>query len=148
VPVSSHYSSKGWWFWTAVPTFGQWAGGVSVGGADYYVPTVTPGASMQTNVWTHLVLTLDPVNGLLIYINGQWDGQTWADFDRNTGGPFIIGARGVSAGQTADEFWKGQVDEVAFYTNSLTLEQVQAHYAAALYGNNSKPVFKLQPQSQ
>src|SRR5262249_9405213 len=87
-------------------------------------------------------------NGVLIYINGQWDSQGWADFDRNTGGPFVIGARGVSAGQAADQFWKGQVDEVAFYTNSLTLAQVQAHYAAALYGNNSKPVFKLQPQSQ
>jgi hypothetical protein len=37
---------------------------------------------------------------------------------------------------------------VAFYTNSLSLEQVQAHYAAALYGNTTKPYFLLQPQSQ
>ena len=146
-PASSRFSTKGWWFWSAVPGNGQWSGGVSSGGRDFYVPTTTAAASMQTNQWTYLVMT-SGTNGLLVYINGQWDGQAWADFDRNTGGPFIIGARGVSAGQTADEFWKGQVDEVAFYTNSLTLEQVQAHYAAALYGNNSKPVFKLQPQSQ
>jgi hypothetical protein len=148
VPVSSHYSSKGWWFWTGVPTFGQWSGGVSVGGGDYYVPTIVPAASMQTNVWTHLVMSLDPVNGLVIYINGQWDNRGWADFDRNTGGPFIIGAEGMSSGQPANSFWKGEVDEVAFYTNSLSLEQVQAHYAAALYGNTTKPFFTLQPQSQ
>jgi hypothetical protein len=66
VPVSSHYSSKGWWFWTAVPTFGQWSGGVSVGGNDFYVPTIVPAASMQTNVWTHLVMTVDSTGTLLI----------------------------------------------------------------------------------
>jgi len=148
VPVSSHYSSKGWWFWTAVPTFGQWSGGVSVGGGDFYVPTTVPAASMQTNVWTHLVMTVDANGTLFIYINGEWDGQGWADFDRNAGGPFVIGAEGISSGQPASSFWKGEVDEVAFYTNSLSLEQVQAHYAAALYGNTTKPFFTLQPQSQ
>jgi hypothetical protein len=148
VPVSSHYSSKGWWFWTGVPTYGQWSGGVSVGGVDYYVPTIVPAASMQTNLWTHLVMTVDTNDTLLIYINGEWDNRGWADFDRNAGGPFIVGAEGMSSGQPASSFWKGEVDEVAFYTNSLSLEQVQAHYAAALYGNTTKPFFTLQPQSQ
>jgi hypothetical protein len=147
VPASSRYSTKGWYFQSAVPTYGQWAGGVAVGGTDYYVPCTAPAASMQTNVWTQLVMT-ESTNGLLVFINGQWDGGEWADFDRNNGGPFIIGARGLSSSQPVDLFWKGEVDEVTFYTNSLTLGQIQAHYAAALYGNTTKPFFTLQPQSQ
>ncbi|HVV70837.1 MAG TPA: LamG-like jellyroll fold domain-containing protein, partial [Verrucomicrobiae bacterium] len=148
VPVSSHYSGKGWYFQTAVPTAGQWAGGVAVGGSEYYVPSTTAADSMQSNVWTQLVITDDPNNGLLFFINGQWDGQAWADFDRNAGGPFIIGGLGSSSGQGPSSLWKGGVDEVSFYNYALTLDQVQAHYAAALYGGTTKPVFKLQPQSQ
>src|SRR6185369_10132688 len=52
--------------------------------------------------------------------------------------------------QTADgwnDFWNGEIDEVAFYHKALTSDQIAAHYAAALYGSHSKPVFTEQPQS-
>src|SRR5262249_39423757 len=144
--VSSHYSTKGCYFQSASQVEGQWEAGVGAGGADYFVASTTPSATMQSNGWVHLVMTFDSL--LRFYIDGQWDRTAYFNFDRNGAGPFIIGGRGGSSSVAADLFWKGDIDEVAYYTNALSPAQIQAHYAAGRYGTNTAPVFKLQPQSQ
>jgi Concanavalin A-like lectin/glucanases superfamily/Immunoglobulin I-set domain/Immunoglobulin domain len=154
--TSSPYGAKGCWFWT-YPR-GQWSAGVSGGvldqsgidqsGSDFYVPLSTPGDNIVSNGWSQLVLTYSFADGLRVYVNGQTDGQEWGDFDRNGAGPLLIGARGVSHGTPADDLFEGEIDEVAFYTHELTPDQIQNHYQMALYGTDTKPVFKKQPQSQ
>jgi hypothetical protein len=147
-PVSTHYLFKGCYFETGVPAPGQWTARYGAAGADYFVISSTAAATMVSNAWTHLVITVDSGTLLRFYVNGQWDRTAYLDLEHNSGGPLLIGARGLSSTVAADLFWKGQVDEVAVYTNRLSLSQIQAHYAAALYGTNTLPVFKLQPQPQ
>src|SRR4029453_13895061 len=79
------------------------------------------------------------------YLNGQLDALESPIIVPNNVAPLRIGFD-----QTADggnDFWKGENDEVAFYQKALTSDQIAAHYAAALYGSHSKPVFTEQPQS-
>jgi hypothetical protein len=145
-PVSSRFNTRGCWFYT-YPA-GKWSGGVSQNNNNYYVPSDTEASTILSDQWTHLVLTYSSSTSLRVYINGQWDGQGYVDFQRNVLGPLLIGARGNSTATPADQFFQGEVDEVAVYTTALTPAQIEAHYQAALYGNNTKPVFKVQPKSQ
>jgi hypothetical protein len=147
-PASTHYLNKGCYFLSGEPAPGQWTAVYGSAGSDYVVISSTPAATMASNAWTHLVVTVDSGTFLRFYINGQWDRTAYFDLEHNSGGPLLVGARGVSSSVAADFFWKGQVDEVAVYTNRLSLAQIQAHYAAVLYGTNTPPLFKLQPQPQ
>jgi hypothetical protein len=147
-PASTHYLNKGCYFLGGVPAAGQWTAAFGSGGSDYLVVSSTAAATMTSNAWTHVAITLDSGTFLRFYINGQWDRTAYFDLEHNSGGPLLIGARGISSSVAADLFWKGQVDEVAVYTNRLSLAQIQTHYAAALYGTNTPPMFKLQPQPQ
>ncbi len=147
-PVSSHYLGRGCYFVTAAPGSGQWAAAAAAAGSEYFLPSTAPAATMEPDVWTHLVLTFDPTNLLRFYVDGQWDGASYFDFDHNAAGPFVLGGRGISSTVAADLLWNGEVDEVAFYNRALSSDQVRAHYAAARYGTNTAPVFKAQPQSQ
>jgi hypothetical protein len=147
-PVSSHFLGKGCYFETAQPASGQWDAAYGSAGGQYFFPSLTGAATMESDAWTLLVLTFDPANLFRFYVNGQWDGRSFVDFDHNAAGPLIIGGRGLSSSIPADLLWKGQVDEVMFYAKALSLADIQAHYAAALYGSNTAPVFKAQPQTQ
>jgi hypothetical protein len=87
------------------------------------------------NQWTHLVMVYDPIASAgfpwTYYINGRNDtGYGWEGVVPNSGGPFIIGGRGVSATTIADMFWKGQVDEVTLYQRALPSTEIAAHYTA------------------
>jgi len=139
--VSSRSSTpQGYWLWT-VPA-GVWSGGVASGGNNYYVPSDTAAAAIVPGQWKHVVMVYGP--SLRVYINGQWDGVSYVDFERNAGAPFIIGARG---GGTVDTLMNGQVDEVLVYTNALTLAQVQNHYTKAKFPTPTPPFFLVQPSS-
>lgn len=145
-PVSTRASTRGGWFWTY--PLGSWSGGKNIGGKTYYIPGpsgATGSSAIIAGQWMHLVLTASS-GTLRCYVNGQ-NGGEYVDFDRNTSGPLIIGARGVTT-SSVDELFNGSVDEVAVYTKALSQAQIQAHYVAALYGNSTKPIFKQQPFSQ
>ncbi len=131
---------KGYWLWT-YPS-GAWSGGVSQGGTDYYVGSDTASDGIVAGEWKHVVMVYD--TSLKVYVNGQWDGSGYGDFDRNAGAPFIIGALG---GSSIDDLFNGQVDEVLVYTNALTLEQAQNHYSLARFPNPIKPFFLVVPSS-
>lgn len=140
-PVSSRSSvPQGYWLYSTPA--GSWSGGVSQSGNNYYVPSATAADAIVPGEWKHVVMVYD--TSLKVYVNGQWDGQGYVDFERNAGAPFIIGARGGSA---FEYLYNGQVDEILVYTNALTLAQAQNHYSQAKFPNPIAPYFLVQPSS-
>ena len=117
-------------------------------GVTYNDNAGTQGASggTPTTNWTYLVSTYDGANWNL-YVNGQ-PVQTNADTVGaiNFPTPWAIGA-GTASGSTRN--FGGSIAEVALYTNSLTLNQVLAHYFMGLIGampSNAVPIIVSQPQ--
>jgi hypothetical protein len=105
---------------------------------------VLSGSDALYGEWIHLAVTYDGID-YAGYLNGQLDALESPIIVPNNVAPLRIGFD-----QTADgwnDFWNGEIDEVAFYQTALTPDQIAAHYAAALYGSHSKPVFTEQPQS-
>ncbi|HTI69978.1 MAG TPA: LamG-like jellyroll fold domain-containing protein [Candidatus Limnocylindria bacterium] len=98
----------------------------------------------DTNRWEQLVLSVDS-SGMTYYINGEYLGGPYGDYVKNVSSPFLIGARNNDG--AIHQFFQGQVAEVTFYKKALNDDQVKAHYQAALYGNDSLPVFLKQPLS-
>lgn len=144
-PVSSRYEGKGVWFW--LYPAGRWSGGASGSGFNYYIPSSAPEGRAGSNEWTMLAISYSPESTLRFLVNGQWDGTGYADFERNSGGPLLIGARGATASTMAEGFFHGDVDEVALYKRVLTQEQLRRLYILAIYGTNSPPVIRESPES-
>ena len=94
--------------------------------------------------WEQLVVTVDST-GFTYYLNGALVGGPYGDYVRNTSSPFLIGARDNDG--AIHQFFQGQIAEVSFYKKPLTADQISAHYKAALYGNDTAPVFLEQPSA-
>lgn len=86
------------------------------------------GGTPQSNVWTHLVGVYDG-HAASLYVNGALAGSAVlsAAFVSNTNAPFRLGANGAGA-----NFFKGDIDEVAFYDRALTSEEIAQRYAKAM----------------
>ena len=100
--------------------------------------------------WHHLAGTYDGTN-MSFYVNGRLIGtQRASAYVANSVNNadkcvFALGQRGEGYGN-----FDGDLDEAAFYTNSLTLEQIQTHYQAGtnLFRiNKEPPVVFAQPAS-
>jgi len=141
VPVSSR-SAVPQGYWLRTYPAGSWSGGVSQSGNSYYVPSATASDVIETGKWKHVVMVYD--TSLKVYVNGQWDGQGYVNFERNVSAPLLIGALG---GTSIGNLFKGQVDEVLVYTNGLTLAQVQNHYSKALFPTPIPPFWISVPSS-
>ncbi|HVM46751.1 MAG TPA: LamG-like jellyroll fold domain-containing protein [Candidatus Acidoferrum sp.] len=149
------FSFEVWVRPTSVPTggnyrcpignFGGWGSGGGNGSGWYVYQTPDSPSSFafimaQTGVWIstgyslftwyHLVGTYDGTSARF-YVNGNLIGSpvAAAGFLANPGMPLGIGERGDGYG-----IWDGNLDEVAIYTNALTLTQIQTHYQV---GTNS-----------
>jgi hypothetical protein len=82
-------------------------------------------ASYPPGVWYHVVTTFDGTN-VQYYINGVADAMqsTAATINPNTWDPITIGCgRGLNA-----NVMQGAVDEIAVYTNLLSISEIQKHY--------------------
>jgi hypothetical protein len=112
-------------------------------GQSTSITYITGSDAIYTN-WTHLAVTYDGTN-YIGYLNGVFDAGATAPVIPNNVAPFRIGYD--QSGDGWNDFWNGDIDEVAYYQKALTEEQIAAHYAAGLYGHNSKPVFVKQPKS-
>jgi len=132
-PVSSSYgnASVGWWMQS---DSGWWDGGPGGFGNDNHVNTA---AAIIPGQWSYIVINYNASQEsggtyypFTLYVNGQTDGYIWTAPAENTGGPFIIGAEGVSATTLATAFFDGQVDEVAVYPRVLLSTEITGHYAA------------------
>jgi Concanavalin A-like lectin/glucanases superfamily/Immunoglobulin domain/Immunoglobulin I-set domain len=109
----------------------------------FYLPGISDAIYNQ---WTHLAITYDG-NVFSAYVNGSLDAVTGPDIVPNNVAPFRIGLDQPASGW--NDYWDGAIDEVAFYQKALSSDQVAAHYAAALYGTQTKPLFtqQLQPST-
>jgi hypothetical protein len=93
---------------------------------------VFSGSDAIYNKWTHLVsLLTEP-------ITAPTSMEAGCAGERHSL-PNNVAPLRIGFDQTGDgwnDFWKGEIDEVAFYRRPSD-QQVAAHYAAALYGSNS-----------
>jgi hypothetical protein len=127
-----------------IGNFGGWGTGGGYGSGWYVYQTPNPGSGFAfimapTSVWIstaynlftwyHLVGTYDGTNASF-YVNGSLLGTQAAN------GYIANPANALGIGQRADGygFWDGNLDEVAIYTNALSLDRIQAHYQV---GTNS-----------
>jgi hypothetical protein len=122
--------SAGWWFRQEAGSTPRWLY-VHNGGGIYMAA-----GSITKNEWTHLVVTYDGTT-VRFYANGV---QKWTQAGTipapNTTGPLCIGG----APGTGDGYFDGNVDEVAIYTNALTVDQINLHYAVGLTNFAVPPV--------
>jgi hypothetical protein len=113
-------------------------------------PPNTWGAIYQANSlrdgnWHHLVATYNKAaNTMKFYLDGFLVGtDTTANLTLITS-PNVP----VQIGSWASYDWPGNVDEVAWYNQTLSSDRVVAHYNLGLYGSNVPLGITAHPQSQ
>jgi hypothetical protein len=84
--------------------------------------------------WHHVVYSYDgDVDTGTLYVDGTHQGSS-------ANGPLLVTNPTIEIGDFQSGYWyKGAMDEVAFYGHTLSEERVQAHYAAAGYSLNPTP---------
>ncbi|HTI99068.1 MAG TPA: LamG domain-containing protein [Dongiaceae bacterium] len=87
------------------------------------------GGPYTVSAWNHVVAVWDG-NAATLYVNGANAGSQTGGYVANSDVPFSIGAYG--ADNAGDNPFTGSIDEVAFYTNALTADQVYNHYTNGL----------------
>jgi hypothetical protein len=106
-------------------------GGVRDGDGDWLYPisTTTPSAG---GGWYHVVLTFDGTGSSTeyakLYVNGNLeDTESNSNHDLNTQNNYVsVGAKNNDG--TISNYFNGQVDEVAFWSEVLTAAEVSALY--------------------
>ena len=88
--------------------------------------TGAPGSKLAVGTPYHVVLTWDAANIVTGYLNGVQSFSTSASYMPSTFSSTTIGM-----GFNTTRQWKGVLDEVAMYSQTLTQAQVTAHYNAA-----------------
>ena len=121
--------ASGWFFYQSPGSGSSWiwvqkGGGIWVG----QVP-------VRKNQWDYLAAVFDGTT-VTFYINGEARGSANASTATpNTGRPFCIGQR---ADNTC--YFDGNVDEVAIYTNALSVDRIQLHYSVGLTNFYNGPI--------
>ncbi len=114
--ISSY--SDGWWFRQEAGTTPRWIY-VQNGGGIYMA-----GGNIAKNEWAHLVVTYDGTT-VRFYGNGE---QQWTSTGTvpslNLSGPLCLGGNPA----ISEEFFDGNIDEVAIYATALTADQVRLHH--------------------
>ncbi len=104
-------------------------------GGNYYSLSGGTG-SLGPGIWHHCVLTYDGTN-LVLYTDGVLQNSVVATIAPNPWTPFTMGDSRWDSRPT--RAYSGLLDEVAVYTNVLTLAQVQAHYDAGTNSTGNYP---------
>ncbi len=144
-PLSSFRTQYGVVLWKDAAT---WRSGDGYGDLDVGV-TVRSSAvgGAQPGKWMHFVVTLlDSRGHTALMSTACGTAMRYIDHSRNRNAPLRIGAYDpVTGGE--NEFWTGEIDEVAVYNTALSEARILAHYQAALYPN-TKPFFLREPVTQ
>ena len=108
--------------------------------ADYFVQSAV--GSVSDSNWNHVAFSFGP-SGMNLYLNGQavdWDPYT-GGLGTSSGGagnsePIAIGASTQSSGNGSvtplDDYFRGSIDEVAFFGEALSDQDIQALYGSVL----------------
>ena len=96
--------------------------------------------------WHYVVATLDPTNGMALYIDGQLIGTNANTVAQNYTGYWRVGGDNLNAWnldpwghssqgltQPGSYYFGGTIADVAVYPHALSASQVAAHYAAGVY---------------
>lgn len=122
--------SAGWWFRQEPGPTPRWIY-VQNGGGIYMA-----GGDIASKEWTHLVVTYDGTT-VYFYANGE---QRWTSTGTvpslNTGGPLCIGGNPA----LSEDYFDGNIDELAIYSQALTVDQIRLHYAVGLTNIAMPPV--------
>jgi len=100
--------------------------------------------------WYHLVGTYDGTN-MSFYVNGVLVGtQNATGYQANSVNN--AGVNSLALGNRGDGYgnWDGELDEAAYYTNALTLAQIQTHYQVgtnSFRSNTEPPLIFTDPAS-
>jgi hypothetical protein len=112
------------------------------GDLDGTVPFRNPPAvAVASGQWVHFVMRYSGANAQRTYINGLWDNNgPYVDFSRALNIPLRVGCVGPNPGEL-NNYFDGEIDEVAVYNKELTDAQILSHYQSALYGAGVAPFF-------
>lgn len=95
----------------------------------------------------HVALVFDQATGISAYADGHSLGAQGTFSAVFTPSPAWIGCAGSYTNSFNGPVWSGTIDEVAIYTNALSANTVQAHYAMFAYGTNTRPVIFNAPSA-
>ena len=95
--------------------------------------------SWDAGVWYHVVGVIDPIDGMKLFINGvlQSDIDPYNNPTDTTGFNFVLGRHGEWS--ALPRYFEGALDEVATFTSTLSISEIQAIYNAGSDGM-CKPV--------
>jgi hypothetical protein len=97
-----------------------WQGGTQVS------QLVAPAGSLVNNSWQHFVATLSPTGATAIYRNGTLVASGTSPMPRN----LVRTANYIGRSNwTTDEYFGGDIDDVALYDHALTAAQAALHYS-------------------
>ena len=85
----------------------------------------TSSQTLNVNTWYYLVGTIDDMNNMSIYVNGEKKGEDTFSGTRQTMDKVTIGQSGNS-----DRYLNGLIDEVRIYNRALSPSEIQALYEA------------------
>lgn len=102
------------------------------------------GSDVVYGQWSHLAVTYDGTF-YTAYLNGNRDFRANPTVIPNNVAPFRIGYD--QPGDGWNDYWNGEIDEVAVYSTALSAQQIAAHYSAGRFGSQVKPQITKQPES-
>jgi len=95
--------------------------------------------------FAHVAFVFDPSAGITAYVDGQSLGAQGSFVTAASSSPAWIGNMGSYTNSFNGPTWSGTIDELAIYTNALSADTVNAHYAMFTYGTNTPPVVLSRP---
>jgi hypothetical protein len=109
--------------------FGVWEG---------FAATITSPASYNDGNWHQVVATIDPTNGMALYVDGGLvashpvDTSGYYGWAQHFTGYWRVGSDTLSGWPSSptNSSFRGGIDDVAVYTTALSAAQVAAHYGA------------------
>lgn len=133
------------------PNFTTLIGVSKTGNAlEYSDGTTTLSWSVPKNLvgrFAHVALVFDAANGITAYADGHSLGAQGSFTPVSSPSPAWVGNAGSFTNSFNGTAWSGTIDELAIYTNALSANSLQSHYAMFVYGTNSRPVILSPPSS-
>jgi hypothetical protein len=114
------------------------SGNLIFGVWENFAATVSSPAAYNDGNWHHVVATIDPTNGMALYVDGNLVASHAVDASGNYGfaqhytGYWRVGSDNLNGwpSSPSSSSFTGSIDDVAIYGSALSAAQVATHYAA------------------